>query len=199
MNSPLILASSSSIRYKIIKDAGLDVSVSRVKVDESSVKESLLSERATARDIADTLAEMKAQKSSMKNPTSLVLGCDQVLEYKGQLFSKPKDQGDACAQLKQLSSGKHVLLSAAVLYENQEPIWRFVGKAEMYVRELSDDFIATYVSENWTDIQHCVGCYQIEGTGVQLFSRVQGDHFTIMGLPLYELLAYFRITGRMKV
>lgn len=195
MTNPLILASGSQIRRQILENAGLLVDVQPVKIDESMIKASLLAEGATPRDVADALAEMKAQKGAMKHPTGLVLGCDQVLSLNTELLSKPETKAHAVEQLQKLSAGKHILLSAAVLYQDQKPVWRFVGKAEMFVRALSDDFIANYVEENWNEIRHCVGCYQIERKGAQLFSRVQGDQFTIMGLSLYELLAYLRVTG----
>ncbi|WP_420861787.1 Maf family protein [Algirhabdus cladophorae] len=199
MTYPLVLASGSSIRAKMLENAGLRFEIAPVKIDESSIKASLQSEDAHPRDIADTLAELKAQKAAQKHVgDALVLGCDQVLEHQGQLLSKPKTPQDAIDQLKKMSGGMHTLYSSAVLYRDLKPIWRKTNVAQMYVRQLSEDFVENYVAENWSEIQYCVGCYQIENQGVQLFSQIKGDHFTIMGLPLLDLLGYLRTTGWMN-
>jgi len=199
MNNPLILASSSKIRAALLQNAGLEIDLSPVKIDESSITASLLNEGAHARDVADTLAELKAQKAASKHSSDrLVLGCDQVLEHNGQIFSKPTSREEAIEHLKALSAGKHKLLSAAVLYKDHKPVWRVVTTAELYVRSLSEEFIAAYVDQNWDEIQYCVGCYQIEAQGAQLFSQIRGDQFTIMGLPLLELLGYLRVINWME-
>ena len=155
----------------------------------------MLSEAATPRDIADALAEMKARKVSDKHPGALVLGCDQVLDHRGFLLSKPTDPDDALRQLKTLQGDRHSLLSAAVLCENGKPIWRHVGQVRLRMRQVSDDYLADYVTRNWDRIQHAVGCYKLEEEGVRLFSNIEGDYFHVLGMPLLELLNYLTLRG----
>ena len=194
----LILASSSDVRGKLLSNAGVEFDVIRARVDESAIKEALLSEGASSRDIADTLAETKAKKVSQKNPSCLVLGCDQVLEHDGRILSKPETPNDAIEQISQLNGSTHQLLSAVVLYQNDQPIWRFIGKVRLTMRPLSPAFIAAYVERNWESIQHCVGCYQLEHEGVRLFSRVEGDFFHVLGLPLIEVLNHLTLIGAIE-
>jgi len=198
MTNPLILASASQVRSEMLSNAGVNFETQPVKIDEDTIKASLTAESAKPRDIADALAEYKAQRAGSKHPTSLVLGSDQVLDFQGELFSKPKDKYEACQHLSRLSGQRHTLYSAAVMYQDLKPVWRAVSKSTLHMRPLTEGFIENYVSDTWDDIRHCVGCYQIEGKGVQLFSRLEGDQFTIMGLPLLEILGYLRAIGHMK-
>jgi len=134
MAQPFILASGSAIRAQLLRQARVEHSIDVARIDEDMIKQSLIAEDAPPRDIADTLAEMKARKVSEKNPGALVLGCDQVLDHAGQMLSKPKDKDDAIAQLRALSGDRHSLLSAAVLYEDGKPIWRHVGQVRLRMR-----------------------------------------------------------------
>jgi septum formation protein len=169
-------------------------------VDEESVKISLVDQGVGARDIADALAEAKAVKLSAKYPSALVIGADQTLALEdGRLLDKPLDPEQACEQLTIMAGKTHKLYSAAVIAERGEPVWRFVATSRMLVRPLSDAFIADYVEQNWVNIRHCVGCYQIEAMGAQLFSQIQGSHFDIMGLPLLPLLGFLRERGLMAI
>ena len=195
MSVPLILASGSEIRAQLLRQACLDFDVQKARVDEESITAALLAEEAKPRDIADALAEMKARKVSEKNPGALVLGCDQVLDFQGKLLSKPKDPEDAVAQLRDMQDDRHALLSAAVLYENGEPLWRHVGVVRLRMRPLSESYIESYVTRNWESIQHAVGCYKLEEEGVRLFSNIQGDYFHVLGMPLLELLNYLTLRG----
>ena len=197
MAAPIILASNSSIRAKMMRQVGIEFEVQAARVDEESIKSSLISEGAKPRDIADILAEAKARRTSAKNPAALVIGSDQVLELNGTIISKPKDEGELQQQMTMLSGKTHKLISAAVIYEDAKPIWRHVSEARMTMRELSSPFIAKYVARNWTEIQHSVGGYMIEAEGARLFSRIHGDQFTIMGLPLLELVSYLVLRGDM--
>jgi septum formation protein len=138
---------------------------------------------------------MKARKLAGKHPQALVIGCDQILEFGGQSWGKPESPDHAIAQLRQLRGQTHHLLSAIVLYHNAEPIWRHTGRAALTLHEFSDQWLVEYVSRNWDDIRHCAGAYQLESEGIRLFSAIEGDYFTILGLPLLPLLGYLRSRG----
>lgn len=191
----MILASTSPTRLAMLRAAGLDPTPIAPRVDEATVRDALTAEGASPRDIADALAEMKARKVAEKHPTSLVLGCDQVLALDRQTFAKPETPDDARDQLRQLRGKTHKLLSAAVVYENAEPVWRFVGEARLTMHDFSDASLEDYLQRNWESVRHSVGCYKIEEEGVRLFSAIAGDHFTILGLPLLPLLAWTRNRG----
>lgn len=195
MPDPIILASGSEIRATLLTNAGVPFEVVKAKVDEDLMKASLLAEDANPRDIADALAEMKALRVSTKRPEALVIGCDQVLELDGQLYSKPSSPDDAVRQLRELRGKTHKLLSAGVLYKNGEPQWRHVSVARLTMRDFSDTYLEDYVARNWESIRHSVGAYKLEQEGVRLFHRVDGDYFTVLGIPLLELLSYFSLRG----
>lgn len=191
----IILASGSGIRAQMLRQAGVPFSVEIPRVDEESILVSLVSEGANPTDIADTLAEYKARRISNRFPERVVIAADQVLACNGEIYSKPKSLEDARAHLTALRGHGHQLLSAVVVYEGSKPIWRHVGRAQLVMREFSDAFLQDYLDEAGEDILHCVGCYQLEKSGVNLFSRVQGDYFTILGLPLLPLLSFLRDRG----
>lgn len=195
MPRPLILASSSAVRGNLLRAAGLEVDQIPARVDEDSVKAALLAEEATPRDLADTLAEMKASKIAERHPQSLVLGCDQVLALGQRVFSKPESPDDALSQLADLRGRTHQLLSAIVLYDSREPIWRHVGVARLTMRQMSDGWLDAYVRRNWDHIRHSVGGYLLEEEGIRLFSQIEGDYFTILGLPMLPLLDYLDQRG----
>lgn len=198
MALPLLLASQSAARRAMLAAAGVPFDALAAGVDEEALTAALLGEGQSARTIADALAEAKALRLSSRFADRLVLGSDQVLETgDGALLSKPADQADAKAQLGQLSGKPHRLWSAAVLAEGGRPIWRHVEKAVLTVRPLGDEFVENYVESEWETIRHTVGCYAVEGAGVQLFSRIEGSHFTVLGMPLLPLLAQLRVLGIM--
>ncbi|NJS38432.1 MAG: Maf-like protein [Rhodobacteraceae bacterium] len=190
-----ILASTSPIRLQLLRAAGLEVEATAPRVDEATARDALLAEGAKPRDIADALAEMKARKIAEKRPSDLVIGCDQVLEFDGVIFSKPANPEDARAQLHRLRGKTHKLHSAIVAYENAEPVWRHVAEARLTMHDLSDSYVDDYLGRNWDSIRHAVGCYKLEEEGVRLFSAITGDHFTILGLPLLPLLAWLGTRG----
>lgn len=193
--SKIVLASSSEIRAQLLKNAGVTFDVVPARVDEEGFRDAMLATDTSAREVADGLAEMKAQKISAKRPDDLVIGCDQVLNFQGQLISKPDSPDAAIAQLQKMRGQRHELLSAAVICENGKPIWRHVGAVRLMMRAFSDDYLDAYVQRNWDSIQHSVGAYKLEEEGVRLFSQIQGDYFTVLGLPLLELLSYLTLRG----
>jgi septum formation protein len=140
---------------------------------------------------------MKARKVSEKGAAGLVLGCDQVLAFKGAVLSKPVSVEDAASQLRQLRGETHSLLSAVVVYEDGKPVWRHVGVARLTMRDFSDAYLEDYLQCNWDSVKSSVGGYKIEEEGLRLFRSIQGDTFTIQGLPLLELLSYLTLRGKL--
>ena len=198
MSEPIILASGSEIRAQLLRNAGLAFDVSVARVDEDAIRASLQAEQASPRDIADTLAELKAQRVASKHPDALVIGCDQILALGQEIYSKPQSPQEAIAQLTSLRGQKHQLLSAAVIYGEGKPIWRHVGVVRLFMRDTSDAYIADYVDRNWDSIRHAVGAYKLEEEGVRLFTRIEGDYFNVLGLPLLELLSYLTLRGTLS-
>ena len=199
MSIHILLASGSQTRADLLRNAGLRIETEKPKVDEETVKLSLLADSATPRDIADCLAEMKARKVSDRTPDKLVLGCDQVLDHGGELLSKPESPDHCVEQILSLSGTKHKLHSAAVIYQSGEPLWRFVGVVNMQMRRLSPKFVDAYVARNWDSIRHSVGGYKLEEEGAQLFSAVRGDFFHVLGLPLLGILGYLTDRGDLDI
>ncbi|WP_375279560.1 Maf family protein [Pseudooctadecabacter sp.] len=198
MSFDLILASASESRARLLQQAGVLVEAIPARIDEDSVKIALEAEDAPPRDIADTLAEMKARKVAEKGSGRLILGCDQVLAFKGGILSKPTSPEDAHDQLTQLRGETHQLLSAAVIYDGLEPVWRHVGVARLTMRDFSDAYLDDYIDRNWDSIRWSVGGYKIEEEGIRLFRSIMGDTFTIQGLPLLELLSYLTLRGTLR-
>ncbi len=197
----LILASQSPARAQLLRDAGLAFRAIPARIDESALIAALVAGGHGGRDVADALAEAKALKLAAQHPGALVVGGDQLLALDdGSLLEAPPTPDAACAQLAVLAGRRHRLFSAVAVAETVGDgaagvVWRHVAVAAITLRPLSDSQIADYVAAQWPQIAGCVGCYQVEGAGVQLFERVEGDRWTIMGLPMLPLLAWLRTRG----
>ncbi len=198
MQEKIILASGSDIRAQLLRNAGVSFDVQVARIDEDAVRASLQAENASPRDIADTLAELKAQRVAAKHPDALVIGCDQILALDQQIFVNPQTPADAVTQLQALRGKKHQLLSAAVIYGEGKPLWRHVGVVRLHMRDASDAYLTSYVDRNWDSIRHAVGAYKLEEEGVRLFTRIEGDYFNVLGLPLLELLSYLTLRGTLE-
>ncbi|MBD8678718.1 Maf family protein [Sphingomonas sp. CFBP 13720] len=193
-----VLASTSASRRAMLDAAGIEHDAIPSGLDEDAAKAALAAEALKPRDLADALAEMKALRAATRVPGTMVLGADSVVTLAdGTVLDKPVDRANATAHLRAMSGGRHDLFSAAVIVEDGRPVWRHVGHARLTVRSLSDGFIESYLDAEWPAIAGCVGCFRIEGPGVQLFDRVEGDHWTILGMPLIEVARYLRQRGKL--
>ena len=191
----LILASKSAARQAMLEAVGLSFETAAGDLDEEAEKEKLKANKVKAAGLASALAEWKAL-SVAANGYDLVLGADQTLERDdGNMLDKPSSRDDAMTQLKSLSGRTHHLHAAAVIVEAGRAIWRHTETVALTMRPLSDAFLRAYLKREYEAIRHNVGCYRIEGPGVQLFERIEGSHFAILGLPLLPLLAYLRERG----
>lgn len=192
MTDKLILASRSPFRAALLKNAGLEFSTENADIDERTVEAPLYETGATPEDVAEVLAEAKAISVSENNPGAVVIGCDQTLSLGDEIFHKPADLEAARRQLLKFSGKTHQLNSAVVLVKDGETLWRHVSMARMTMRDLDPGFVGRYLGRVGDGALASVGAYQVEGPGIQLFERIDGDYFTIVGLPLLPLLAELR-------
>ena len=198
MTIGIILASKSQIRSELLFRAGLKFTAIDANIDEREAKSSYINKGYSASDLADILAAMKAKKLSCKYLNKLVIGCDQIMECNGQILSKANNPTDLADQLKFLRSKSHTLYSACVVYFANKAEWRFIGSATITMRNLSDEYISKYVDDNWDEVKHCVGGYKIENSGISFLSKFNGDYFSILGLPIIQLLDYLVNRGVLK-
>ncbi len=191
----LILASASPTRREMLTRAGVTHDAMPARIDEEAVRAALAAEGASPRDMADALAEAKARKVADKAPDAMVLGSDQVLDLEGEALGKAETRADAADQLRRMRDRTHRLHSAAVLYEAGKPVWRHVATAKLTMRAFSDAYLEGYLDRNWETVSSSVGAYRIEDEGARLFRRIEGDYFTVLGLPLFEVLGYLTLRG----
>lgn len=189
---PLILASGSPVRRQLLEQAGIPVRTDRPGVDESEIKAGMGADGAASAEVAEALAETKARRISPRYPGALVLGADQMLDLDGTWLDKPANRDEAWTHLQRLRGGTHRLSVSAVVVQDGTRLWHQTEMAELTMRQFSDSFLEAYLDAVGDAALDSVGAYQLEGLGAQLFARIRGDYFTILGLPLLPLLGFLR-------
>jgi septum formation protein len=190
MLNKIILASKSGVRKKILEDNQINCTVEPSNVDEDSIKESLLKEKATPEIISKNLAELKANKVSQKRTRELVLGADSVIDLNGTIISKPLNRKEALKILQSLNGQTHHLISSVCISQNGSMIWNHTDKASLTMKQMSDEELKNYLDKISDEALYAYNVYQIEGKGKFLFSRIEGDKDTIMGLPVKKIKEY---------
>ena len=190
MIKKIILASKSKVRKKILEENGLNCVVEPANIDEDLVKDSLLKEGALPTIVSKNLAELKANKVSQKKNGELVLGADSIIDLSGKIISKPSNRNEALAILKKLNGQKHYLISSVCISKNGSMIWNFTDKAELTMKQMSTDELRLYLAKISDEELYAYNVYQIEGEGRSLFSKIEGDEDTIMGLPIKQIKKY---------
>ena len=193
----LVLASASQIRAEMLKACGLVFDIRPSSVDEPTIKEALKTERGalTGDDLAAVLAQTKAVDVSTKDPSGLVIGADQVLSLDGKFYDKPVDRDDARNTLTELRGKTHLLHTAVACASAGEVVWHHEASVALTMRDFSNEFLGLYMADCGDGLLTSVGAYKLEGSGAQLFDRIEGDYFSVLGLPLLELLGFLRTTG----
>ena len=186
----LILASKSKVRKKILDKNNISSTVKLSNVDEDVIKKSLLKDQASPEIISKNLAELKANKVSQNDDTNLVLGADSVIDLNGKIISKPKNRDEALKILKELNGKKHYLISSVCISKNGTMIWNHTDKAELTMKKMTDQDLKDYLAKISDENLYAYNVYQIEGEGRKLFSKIEGDENTIMGLPIKKIKEY---------
>ena len=192
MVNKIILASKSKVRKKILEDNGIICTAEPANIDEDLVKESLLKEGATPSIISKNLAELKANKISQKKNGKLVLGADSIIDLNGEIISKPLNRDKALDILKKLNGKKHYLISSVCISKNGFMIWNYMDKAGLTMKQMSNDELKLYLTKIKDEVLYAYNVYQIEGEGRSLFSKIEGDENTIMGLPINQIKEYLK-------
>ena len=192
----IILASASGIRLKILIDFGFNVKVEAANIDEEEIKNSLLAEKFNSFDISRALAETKAKKISSKFYGQTVLGADQVLDFEGNIFNKPENMELAISLMKKLNGKEHSLFSSICLSKNGSTIWMHTEQAVLKMRQFSDNFIKDYLQKVGLETIKKYGVYQIEGMGKDLFEEIKGDEYSVMGMPIKQLINYYKLNEK---
>ena len=190
MLNKIILASKSEVRKEILDKNNIQCVVEPSNVDEDPVKESLLKEKASSEIISKNLAELKANKVSMKKTDEIVLGADSVIDLEGELISKPENRGEAMEILRKLNGKSHFLISSVCISKNGSMIWNYTDKAKLTMKNFTDDELKNYLSKISDETLYAYNVYQIEGEGRSLFASIEGDEDTIMGLPVKKIKEY---------
>ena len=196
MQMTLILASKSETRAKLLTSANVDFVCTKPNIAEENLKIHFLLNGTDVSKISGKLAETKAKKINLESPSAFVIGCDQTLIFKTKLLSKVKERSDVINRLYQLNNCEHHLYTSAVIYFENNPIWRVTKKAKLRMKNNSDAYITDYVKRNFDYIVKTTGCYMIEGEGVRLFKYIEGDYFSILGLPLIQILNFLDARGK---
>jgi len=192
MVNKIILASKSKVRKKILEDNGIICTAEPANIDEDLVKESLLKEGATPSIISKNLAELKANKISQKKNGELVLGADSIIDLNGEIISKPLNRDKALDILKKLNGKKHYLISSVCISKNGFMIWNYMDKAGLTMKQMSNDELKLYLTKIKDEVLYAYNVYQIEGEGRSLFSKIEGNENTIMGLPINQIKEYLK-------
>jgi septum formation protein len=191
----LVLASASATRSALLEAAGLRFEAHAARIDEEAVKRAARAEAADVADTAVNLADLKARRVARAEPDALVIGCDQMLECDGAWFDKPPDRDAARLQLQALRGRRHTLVTAVLCRRDGRRVWQHVARPRLTMRPFSDAFLDTYLDAEGAHVTQSVGAYRLEGLGVHLFDRIEGEHAAILGLPLLPLLGFLRQAG----
>jgi len=192
---PLILASASPIRAELLRRAGLAFTVESAAIDEAEIKAAFRAETRNPADCAAALAEAKATRIARRHPEALVIGADQMLVCDGAWFGKPESRAATSDQLRALRGRRHELVTAACVCRGGQCLWHIVERPSLTMRDFSETFLADYLARGGDDLLGSVGAYRLEERGIQLFARIEGDYFAILGLPLLPLLTFLRGHG----
>ena len=192
LQASLVLASSSALRRKLLDNAGLNYICDPAAVDEQEVKDALLKEMATSTRVSETLAELKARRVAARHPGCIVVGADQVLECEGVQYDKPLNIERARADLLALRGKVHTLVTSAVVVRDGHRLWHHIDSSMLTMRQFGDGFLNRYLEQTSESVCESVGAYKIEERGIQLFEKIEGDYFSILGLPLLPLINFLR-------